>query len=72
MSKRRCVVCGRDPAAGFASIGDDFYCHGYDDEVPTCYMRSQGDYLKGGALTEPDGSTGVARPDGDDPRGPKL
>lgn len=45
MSKRRCGLCGRDPAAGFASIDDVFYCHGDDDEVPTCYMRSQGAYL---------------------------
>ena len=34
-------MCGVDPAAGFASIGDDFYCHGDDDVSPTCYERSQ-------------------------------
>lgn len=36
-----CALCGRNPAAGFASIGDDWYCHGDDDPDPTCYMRSQ-------------------------------
>ena len=41
VSKRKCVVCGVDPAAGFASIGDGFYCHGDDDQTPTCYERSQ-------------------------------
>lgn len=35
-----CALCGRNPAAGFASIGDDWYCHGDDDPEPTCYMRS--------------------------------
>lgn len=41
MSKRRCGVCGKDPAAGFASIGEMFYCHGDYDPEPTCYMRAQ-------------------------------
>ena len=36
-----CPLCGRDPAAGFAQIGDDWYCHGDDDPDPTCYMRAQ-------------------------------
>ena len=36
-----CALCGRDPAAGFASIDDDWFCHGDDDPEPTCYMRSQ-------------------------------
>lgn len=37
-----CALCGRDPAAGLASIGDERYCHGDEDPEPTCYMRSQG------------------------------
>lgn len=32
-----CARCG-EPAAGFATIGDDRYCHG-DNEQPTCCMR---------------------------------
>lgn len=37
-----CYRCGRTPAAGFASIwtaaeGERWYCHGDDDEWPTCY-----------------------------------
>ncbi len=39
-----CALCGRDPAAGFSSIGDKWYCHG-DDEERTCYMRSQSAYV---------------------------
>lgn len=41
VSKKACGLCGKDPAAGFAAIGDTFYCHGDDDPEPTCYMRSQ-------------------------------
>lgn len=36
-----CALCGRDPAAGFAMIGDNYYCHGDFDPEPTCYMRAQ-------------------------------
>jgi hypothetical protein len=32
-----CGRCGKDPADGFAMIGDVRYCHG-DDEEWTCYM----------------------------------
>lgn len=43
MSKRKCFVCGRDPAAGHASIAvgneERWYCHGEDDE-PTCYEQA--------------------------------
>jgi hypothetical protein len=35
------VLCGKDPASGFASIGDKWYCHGDGDEEPTCYTRGQ-------------------------------
>lgn len=45
MSKRKCGLCGKDPAAGFASINDTFYCHGDFDPEPTCYMASQGAYV---------------------------
>ena len=38
-----CALCGRDPSAGFASIGDEWYCHGDDDPEPTCYMRATWD-----------------------------
>lgn len=44
-NKQACGLCGKDPAAGFASIDDVRYCHGDDDPEPTCYMRSQGRYL---------------------------
>lgn len=34
-----CALCGINPALGFASIGDDWYCHaGFR---PTCYERAQ-------------------------------
>lgn len=43
MTKRKCGACGRDPAAGFACVtykGETtFYCHGDEDESPTCYER---------------------------------
>lgn len=39
---RPCYRCGKNPAEGFASIwtqatGERWYCHGDDDESPTCY-----------------------------------
>lgn len=42
-----CAHCGHDPACGFASIGDDWYCH---DDDHTCYsvaetLRYTGDFL---------------------------
>ena len=40
-SKKACALCGRDPAAGFATIDGERYCHGDDDPDPTCYMRGQ-------------------------------
>jgi hypothetical protein len=44
MSKRKCGICGLDPAEGFASswtkeAGEVFYCHGDDDGV-SCYERA--------------------------------
>lgn len=41
-----CVKCGRNPAAGYASVwtaatGEQWYCHGDDDEEATCYETSQ-------------------------------
>lgn len=39
--RNKCVVCGKNPAEGWAWIGDDRYCHGDDDREPTCYMRGQ-------------------------------
>jgi hypothetical protein len=33
-----CARCGNE-AAGYATIGEDRYCHG-DNEQPTCYMRA--------------------------------
>jgi hypothetical protein len=45
MSKRKCGLCGRDPAEGHASVtvGDKetWYCHGDDDASLTCYERAQ-------------------------------
>ena len=39
-----CGLCGKDPATGYASewseaTGEVWYCHGDDDESPTCYER---------------------------------
>lgn len=41
--KRTCHICGNE-ATGYASIwtaktGTRWYCHGDDDETPTCYER---------------------------------
>lgn len=44
-SKRACGLCGADPATGHASINDVWYCHGDDDATPTCYERSQWQYI---------------------------
>jgi hypothetical protein len=38
MSRTACDLCGRDPAAGFATVGDVRYCH--DGPSPTCYERA--------------------------------
>jgi len=40
-----CALCG-NPATGHASIwtvrdGERRYCHGDEDESPTCYERAQ-------------------------------
>lgn len=46
MSLLTCSRCGRDPALGWAFIGDERYCHGTDEDWdlvnvdpnrPTCY-----------------------------------
>ena len=34
-----CAKCGRNPALGFACIGDDWYCH--PDEGPSCFIEAQ-------------------------------
>lgn len=39
MTDVKCARCGK-PAQGYATIGDERYCHG-DQEQPTCYMREQ-------------------------------
>lgn len=44
MTERICYIC-KKPAAGYASIwtakdGERWYCHGDDDEYPTCYERA--------------------------------
>lgn len=36
-----CKRCGRNPAVGYASVDDDWYCHGDCDAEPTCYMLAQ-------------------------------
>jgi hypothetical protein len=54
---RRCQLCDRRPAAGWAKVGADWYCHGDDDPEPTCYMRAQSDY---GRLTIEDVARKVA------------
>lgn len=41
---RKCIYCGKDPAAGYAMVYDGtekWYCHGDEDETPTCYERAQ-------------------------------
>lgn len=39
MTVTRCARCGKDPAEGFAMIGDDRYCH--ESERPSCYELAQ-------------------------------
>ena len=34
-----CAFCHRPQADGYATIGDERYCHG-DDPYPTCYMKA--------------------------------
>lgn len=41
VSAEGCYWCGRDPAAGLASINDHRFCHGDDDPEPTCYQMAQ-------------------------------
>jgi hypothetical protein len=41
LSAHACGLCGRDPAAGFAKVGDVRYCHGDHDREPTHYMIAQ-------------------------------
>mgnify|MGYP003329086925 CR=1 FL=1 len=48
----KCVVCGREPSAGYAKIGAGWYCHGDEDVRPTCYERSQGHRLAARLLTD--------------------
>lgn len=42
MTKRKCYLCGKDPAEGYASISrggeEKWYCHGDDDDL-SCYER---------------------------------
>lgn len=38
-----CARCGADPAVGFATIGDDRYCHG--GTSPSCYEKASWDSL---------------------------
>jgi len=42
---RKCGVCGHDPARGLASITTDgketYYCHGDEQDDPTCYQIAQ-------------------------------
>lgn len=33
-----CGRCGKNPAEGFASINDEWFCHDGDGIEPTCYM----------------------------------
>jgi hypothetical protein len=56
-SKEKCGLCGKDPAEGFAMIGDIRYCHGDSSNVlsfltmvdkPTCYMKQTWDEAKRG------------------------
>lgn len=35
-----CVRCG-NPARGFAMIDQDRFCHGDEDDSPTCYEAEQ-------------------------------
>lgn len=40
-----CYRCGKNPAEGYASIwtpehGQRWFCHGDDDDDPTCYMAA--------------------------------
>ena len=65
-----CIVCGHDPACGYASIfhdgKEDWYCH---DDDHSCY-EGRGNpsesvaaqVLGSDEWTSPDGSAGVERP----------
>lgn len=55
-----CGLCFKDPAEGYASIGDLRFCHGDDDPEPTCYMRAQWQLSFGNTPYPP------ATPEGDD------
>ena len=46
IAKGPCGRCGRTPASGYASAwseatGEIWFCHGDDDDSPTCYERSE-------------------------------
>ncbi len=36
-----CTLCRRLPATGLASIGENRYCHGDEDDEPTCFQRAE-------------------------------
>jgi hypothetical protein len=42
-----CGHCGENPARGFASVNDEWYCHGDLDPDPTCYMLAQRQLIPG-------------------------
>lgn len=39
----RCGRCERDPAAGFATIGDERFCHPVDGVGRSCYTNESFD-----------------------------
>lgn len=43
-----CARCGKSPAAGYAAINDNRYCH--EGPSPTCYESASRDDALGGLL----------------------
>lgn len=61
-----CGRCGK-PATGFATIGDQRFCHGDHDETPTCYERATW-AAPHGAFVQWEGRVPVASPASGDAR----
>lgn len=49
VTERICGLCGQE-ATGYASVwserlGETWFCHGDEDDEPTCYERGQAGYM---------------------------
>jgi hypothetical protein len=56
VTKRKCAVCGKDPAEGFASIWwggkEIWYCH--PDDGPSCYVAANQSFASRHNLVQTD------------------